>query len=179
MYATMSFSEYVTHRYYQHTDYNKNAVMQFFANLFTNNKGHKIRGGGHVEHHAETLDDMSLRNDARWVKSPAAVFLNADKYRGTAFSWWAGTTPWVLSLIILGLPTTYLSPSPPPLYRSCPLSNRNQNSVHDVSSNVCDVHPFHDGHRVVTAVNGRVDHPFPAHTHPGLERPSSCHARSS
>jgi hypothetical protein len=93
MYATMSFSEYVTHRYYQHTDYNKNAVMQFFANLFTNNKGHKIRGGGHVEHHAETLDDMSLRNDARWIRSPAAVFLNADKYRGTAFSWWAGTIP--------------------------------------------------------------------------------------
>lgn len=90
MYATMSFSEYFTHRYYQHTDYNRNSVMQFFANLFTSNKGHKIRGGGHVEHHAETLDDMSLRNDVRWIRSPAAVFLNADKYRGTAFSWWAG-----------------------------------------------------------------------------------------
>jgi len=26
----------------------------------------KTRGGGHVEHHAETLDDMTLKTDAKW-----------------------------------------------------------------------------------------------------------------
>ena len=26
----------------------------------------KLKGGGHVEHHAETYDDMSLKKDERW-----------------------------------------------------------------------------------------------------------------
>ena len=87
MYASMSVSEYITHRYYQHTDFNRNPIMQALANLFTANKGFKVKGGGHVEHHAETLDDMSLKNDERWIKSPAAKALDSDKYRGTAFTW--------------------------------------------------------------------------------------------
>ena len=40
-----------------------------------------------MEHHAETLDDMSLKSDKRWKASPAAKALDADTYRGTAFSW--------------------------------------------------------------------------------------------
>ena len=87
MYASMSVSEYITHRYYQHTDFNRNSVMQAVANLFTAGGGIKVKGGGHVEHHAETLDDMSLRNDDRWKISPAAKALDFDKYRGTAFTW--------------------------------------------------------------------------------------------
>jgi hypothetical protein len=78
MYSLMSFNEYITHRYYQHTD------LGIFKRLF----GIKLSGGGHVEHHAETRDDMSLKtNDPRWMKSPAALMLDADVYRGTAFSW--------------------------------------------------------------------------------------------
>lgn len=89
MYSLMSFSEYITHRYYQHADYNKNRMMQAVASILLRNggKGHKVRGGGHVEHHAETLDDMSLKSDERWAKSPAAKSLDADPYRGTAFTW--------------------------------------------------------------------------------------------
>lgn len=88
MYSCMSFSEYVTHRYYQHADFNKNKIMQFIASLILRNQtGLKIRGGGHVEHHAETLDDMSLKGDDRWKQSPAAISLNSDPYRGTAFTW--------------------------------------------------------------------------------------------
>ena len=40
-----------------------------------------------MEHHAETYDDMSLKSDPLWRKTPAAKMLDADKYRGTAFTW--------------------------------------------------------------------------------------------
>ena len=53
MYSLMSANEYVTHRYYQHTDFNKLSFLR--------RQGVKVRGGGHVEHHAETLDDMTLK----------------------------------------------------------------------------------------------------------------------
>lgn len=78
MYALMSFNEYITHRYYQH---NEIAKLPLLKNKI------KLGGGGHVEHHAETLDDMTLKTDDRWRKSPAAMRLDADKYRGTAFTW--------------------------------------------------------------------------------------------
>ena len=89
MYACMSFSEYVTHRVYQHAEFNKAPFVQWVASLLLRNNGagFKIRGGGHVEHHAETLDDMSLKKDERWLKSPAAQLLSSDPYRGTAFTW--------------------------------------------------------------------------------------------
>ena len=32
----------------------------------------KVKGGGHVEHHAETYDDMSLKTDEKWMNTPAA-----------------------------------------------------------------------------------------------------------
>ena len=46
-----------------------------------------VRGGGHVEHHAETLDDMTLKTDARWRATKVAKSLDDDVYRGTAFTW--------------------------------------------------------------------------------------------
>jgi len=86
MYALMSGNEYFTHRYYQHAEYNKDTFFQAMARIFSLPK--KIRGGGHVEHHAETYDDMLLKtDDAQWMKSPAAKSLNDDPWRGTAFTW--------------------------------------------------------------------------------------------
>lgn len=86
MYALMSVNEYVTHRYFQHAEFNKQAFLQRASQLLTG-KPIKVRGGGHVEHHAETYDDMSLKNDERWKRTPAAASLNDDVFRGTAFSW--------------------------------------------------------------------------------------------
>lgn len=86
MYALMSANEYFTHRYYQHAEYNKASFFQALARVFS--LPSKIRGGGHVEHHAETYDDMLLKtDDAQWMKSPAAQSLNGDPWRGTAFTW--------------------------------------------------------------------------------------------
>merc|ERR1719231_312947 len=47
----------------------------------------KVPGDGHVEHHAETFDDMSLKNDERWRGTSASKSLDGDLYRGTAFKW--------------------------------------------------------------------------------------------
>lgn len=41
----------------------------------------------HIDHHAETLDDMSLKMDANWMQSPAAKKLHGNEYRGTAFTY--------------------------------------------------------------------------------------------
>ena len=80
IYMLMSFNEYITHRFYQHAEINK--IAKVFGLNF------KIRGGGHVEHHAETRDDMSLKTDEEaWRKTAAFTVLSEDKYRGTAFSW--------------------------------------------------------------------------------------------
>lgn len=85
LYSLMSVNEYITHRYYQHAEFNKNPMLQFLAKIF--NLPSKIRGGGHVEHHAETYDDMTLKTDEAWRKTPAAISLDNDVYRGTAFTW--------------------------------------------------------------------------------------------
>jgi len=83
MYALMSVNEYITHRYYQHAEVNKEPLLQKFLCFVMNlEKFPKVRGGGHVEHHAETYDDMTLRSDERWKKSPTAIALDADVYRG-------------------------------------------------------------------------------------------------
>ena len=48
----------------------------------------KLDGGGHVEHHAETYDDMLLKtDDPVWMKSAPAQRLNSDPWRGTIFTW--------------------------------------------------------------------------------------------
>ncbi len=88
MYALVSVNEYITHRYYQHTEFNKNETMKKVWCFFTRQtEAPKIGGGGHIEHHAETLDDMSLRVDDKWMKSEPARVLEGNTYRGTAFEW--------------------------------------------------------------------------------------------
>ena len=74
MYSLMSLNEYVTHRFYQH---GPPAFDQKYLG------GRNI----HIEHHAETLDDMSLKTDEFWMNSPAAKRLEGNKYRGTAFTY--------------------------------------------------------------------------------------------
>lgn len=100
LYGLMSINEYATHRWYQHEEFNRDHIFQRFcqkvAHLFANRPtidadGRsniiKIKGGGHVEHHAETYDDMSLKKDPRWRQTKAAASLDTDVFRGTAFSW--------------------------------------------------------------------------------------------
>merc|ERR1711920_94523 len=100
LYALMSVNEYCTHRWYQHEEFNRDHALQRFcqriAFLFRRRplfkvdgrrNTVKIWGGGHVEHHAETYDDMSLKKDPRWRRSKAAASLDADAFRGTAFTW--------------------------------------------------------------------------------------------
>lgn len=88
MYLLMSLNEYITHRYYQHAEFNRNKMMTSFSKFVMNlEEAPKVKGGGHIEHHAETYDDMTLKKDERWLRTPAAQSLNADKYRGTAFDW--------------------------------------------------------------------------------------------
>lgn len=118
MYGLMSVNEYVTHRYYQHTDFNKSGPLQAIAALIYGGKDKvpRVLGGGHVEHHAETLDNMMLRTDQRWRESAPAKKLDSDPYRGTAFTWQVSglmllqmlpTTLPVYHLMGFSLPTTF------------------------------------------------------------------------
>ena len=80
----MSINEYATHRWYQHEEFNRNhgfnRVCRWIARLVSQRPLFKpdgrvnilkIWGGGHVEHHAETYDDMSLKKDPRWRQTKA------------------------------------------------------------------------------------------------------------
>lgn len=100
LYALMSANEYVTHRWYQHEEFNKDHALQRLCQRVAfwlrgrplvkadgRNNLIKIFGGGHVEHHAETYDDMSLKKDPRWRQTKAAASLDSDRFRGTAFTW--------------------------------------------------------------------------------------------
>ena len=100
LYALMSVNEYATHRWYQHEEFNRDHAFQRFCQRVAfvlqrrpmskadgRNNMIKIKGGGHVEHHAETYDDMSLKKDERWRQTKAAASLDGDVFRGTAFSW--------------------------------------------------------------------------------------------
>lgn len=100
MYSLMSINEYITHRYYQHLEITK---LGFFKNILKSPKKivDFIKTNGHVEHHAETLDDMSLRMDAKWLDAAPSKVLDGDVYRGTAFSW-----PAVFLMTLQMLPTT-------------------------------------------------------------------------
>jgi len=85
MYGLMSANEYVTHRYYQHNEVGKLEVYQTLRKM---DKIPKLDGGGHIEHHAETYDDMSLKTDNPvWMASAPAQRMVGNKYRGTAFTW--------------------------------------------------------------------------------------------
>jgi len=100
LYGLMSVNEYATHRWYQHEEFNRDHGFQrlcqriaFWVSrrpIFKEDGRRnliKIFGGGHVEHHAETYDDMSLKKDPKWRRSPAAKSLDSDEFRGTAFTW--------------------------------------------------------------------------------------------
>merc|ERR1719486_826571 len=100
LYGLMSINEYCTHRWYQHEEFNRNhmfnRICRWVARVVASrplfkNDGRpnilKIWGGGHVEHHAETYDDMSLKKDPRWRRTKAAASLDTDEFRGTAFTW--------------------------------------------------------------------------------------------
>ena len=91
LYALMSVNEYCTHRWYQHEEFNRDHAFQRFCQRIAyvlrrrpmvkadgRNNMIKIKGGGHVEHHAETYDDMSLKKDAKWRQTKAAASLDSD-----------------------------------------------------------------------------------------------------
>jgi len=78
LYVIMSVNEYLVHRYYQHVGFNKTGLFRWLRNTFP--KFPQLKSSGHVEHHKETRDDMTL--DIR----PHPI-LDADRFRGTAFSW--------------------------------------------------------------------------------------------
>ena len=124
LYAIMSVNEYITHRWYQHEEFNRDHAFQRFcqhvAKVFRNRPllkpdGRtnfiKIRGGGHVEHHAETYDDMTLKKDPRWRKTAAAASLDGDAYRGTAFTWMV-TVLMTIQMLPLTLPVFRLLGKP-------------------------------------------------------------------
>ena len=74
MYAVVSFNEYVTHRWFQHAEFNKTDWMKaLWCKVTGAEVAPKCDGGGHIEHHAETLDDMSLKTDPKWLKSEPAT----------------------------------------------------------------------------------------------------------
>ena len=93
MYALMSANEYMTHRYFQHLEFNRPETFPELKALIATVTGDpvapKVAGDGHVEHHAETYDDMSLKNDERWRANAVSKALDDDIYRGTAFHWHA------------------------------------------------------------------------------------------
>lgn len=99
MYTLQSLNEYIAHRYYQHEE------LRDYPKLLgaVEAAGVKLRGNGHVEHHAETYDDMTLKDDARWRRSPAALRLDEDVYRGTAINW-AVMFQVIAPLCVLSLP---------------------------------------------------------------------------
>lgn len=91
MYALMSVNEYATHRYFQHLEFNRPETFPTFKELLKSitkqEKAPTLSGDGHVEHHAETYDDMSLKYDENWRKTKISLGLDEDVYRGTAFKW--------------------------------------------------------------------------------------------
>ena len=58
-------------------------MQQAWCKVFGVKEAPRAKGGGHVEHHAETLDDMSLKADPKWRASAPAAVLVDDPYRGT------------------------------------------------------------------------------------------------
>ena len=90
MYALISAHEYVTHKYLMHLEFNwpDTAVeLKQIIRQVTGIEKPELPETGHVEHHAETYDDMTLKNDERWRRTPVAKALDHDVWRGTAFNW--------------------------------------------------------------------------------------------
>ena len=109
MYCLMSLNEYMTHRYFQHLEFNRPGELQWIKDIYVKVSGEEkcpnVPGDGHVEHHAETYDDMSLKNDERWRSNSVSKSLDVDEYRGTAFHWSA-----------TAIMTTQMLPSVVPTY---------------------------------------------------------------
>mmetsp|Transcript_107299 Transcript_107299/g.189738 ORF Transcript_107299/g.189738 Transcript_107299/m.189738 type:complete len:350 (-) Transcript_107299:29-1078(-) len=116
LYALMSFNEYATHRWYQHEEFNRdNALQRFCQQVAHTVNGRpilkedgrrniiKLSGDGHVQHHAETYDDMSLKKDPKWSQTKSAEYLNGDDFRGTAFPW-SGTCLMTLQMLPSTIP---------------------------------------------------------------------------
>merc|ERR1719478_914541 len=102
----------MTHRYFQHLEFNRPDNFVGLKNIYAEVTGEpanscKVPGDGHVEHHAETYDDMSLKNDERWRGTKVSQSLDHDEYRGTAFHWSA-----------TAIMTTQMLPSVLPTYMS-------------------------------------------------------------
>jgi len=95
LYAIMSLSEYVYHRYFQHLGLNKVGAVRAVRSLFNLAT---FRGDGHVEHHRETLDDMSLE-----IEPGRDLILDQDPWRGTSFPW-DGTLKMAAGVMLLGFP---------------------------------------------------------------------------
>ena len=92
LYGLMSLNEYATHRWFQHAEWNTCALRRLAERALRRLPGRprtvpRVDGAGHVEHHAETLDDMTLKTDRRWRESRSARKLDGRMYRGTAFTW--------------------------------------------------------------------------------------------
>ena len=88
--SLLSAHEYMTHKYLMHLEFNLPTTAVGLKSLITQLSGVEkpsLPETGHIEHHAETLDDMSLRNDERWRHTPTSLALDHDIYRGTAFRW--------------------------------------------------------------------------------------------
>lgn len=96
LYAIMSMAEYVYHRYFQHLGLNKVGAVRTVRKTF---KLSTFQGDGHVEHHRETLDDMSLD-----VEPGREVVLDIDPFRGTSFPW-HGTLKMFAGVMLLAFPT--------------------------------------------------------------------------
>merc|ERR1719149_428414 len=111
MYSLMSLNEYMTHRYFQHLEFNRPDSLLWIKAIISKVSGDpvapKVPGDGHVEHHAETYDDMSLKNDERWKSTKASMSLDDDAWRGTAFHW-SATAIMTVQMMPSVLPT-YMS----------------------------------------------------------------------
>jgi len=99
IYCIMSMNEYIYHRYFQHLGVNRLDSARAVRNALDLPT---YKGDGHVEHHRETLDDMTL--DLEHLRAPA---LDSDPFRGTAFPWWA-TGAMTLSVLVPAFPVLSL-----------------------------------------------------------------------
>jgi len=96
IYAIMSMAEYVYHRYFQHLGLNKVQAVRTVRNTLQLSA---FQGDGHVEHHRETLDDMSLD-----IEPGREVVLDEDPFRGTSFPW-EGTLKMSAGVMLMAYPT--------------------------------------------------------------------------
>ena len=102
-------AEYIYHRYFQHLGLNKlgPAPWLFCGACFlpqvrtvrSTLSLSTFQGDGHVEHHRETLDDMTLD-----VELGREQVLDEDPFRGTSFPW-EGSLKMYVGVMALAYPT--------------------------------------------------------------------------